>query len=166
MQVVFSIRTANFKLHVVTLKSICPWTFALDAAHYSRWLPVFVRDLEELPQRHPGVGLYAEFIQGRFTSNRTTSPFSSISDDQFHEQNNKMIKSDGRAIGIFDNESALIKWMVAGPDIARIITEFEDVASIGSQSTLHESHHEDTRGICAEGRKSVLRRLQAVKRIY
>ena len=145
MQVVFSIRTANFKLHVVTLKSICPWTFALDAVHYSRWLPVFVRDLEELPQRHPGVGLYAEFIQGRFTSNRTTSPFSSISDDQFHEQNNKMIKSDGRAIGIFDNESALIKWMVAGPDIARIITEFEDVASIGSQSTLQESHHEDTR---------------------
>src|SRR6218665_3211292 len=26
IQVVFSIRTANFKLHVVTLKSICPWT--------------------------------------------------------------------------------------------------------------------------------------------
>src|SRR6218665_2375511 len=143
MQVVFSIRTANFKLHVVTLKSICPWTFALDAVHYSCWLPVFVRDLEELPQRHPGV--YAEFIQGRFTSNRTTSPFSSMSDDQFHEQNNKMIKSDCGTIGIFDNESALTKWMVAVPDIARIITEFEDVASIGSQSTLHESHHEDTR---------------------
>src|SRR6218665_1676936 len=143
MQLVFSIRTVNFKLYVVTLKSICPWTFALDAVHYSRWLPVFVRDIEELPQRHPGV--YAEFIQGRFTSNRTTSPFSSMSDDQFHEQNNKIIKSDGGAIGIFDNESALIKWMVAGPDIARIITEFEDVASIGSQSTLQESHHEDTR---------------------
>lgn len=69
LQFIFSIRTANFKLFVATLKKICPWTFTLDALHYSRWLPIFVRDLEELPDRHPDI--YEEFLQGNFTSNRT-----------------------------------------------------------------------------------------------
>ena len=127
LQLVVSIRTANFKLFVVTLKRICPWSFALDAVHYSRWLPMFLRDLEELPERHPDV--YAEFLQRKFTSNRTTSSFSAMSDDQFHEQNNKKIKCDGGAIGILDNETALLKWMISGPEISRIITEFEDVRS-------------------------------------
>lgn len=143
LQFIFSIRTANFKLFVATLKNICPWTFALDAVHYSRWLPIFVRDLEELPDRHPA--LYEEFLHGNFTSNRTTAAFSSISDDQFHEQNNKMIKCDGGAKGIFDNETALLKWMVAGPDISRIITEFENVCDLHSVGRLEKLHHEDTR---------------------
>ena len=42
-------------------------------------------------------------------------------EDQAHEQNNKTIKIDGGAIGILDNATALIKWMIAGPEIARLL---------------------------------------------
>jgi len=44
-----------------------------------------------------------------FTSRRTDSTFSIISVEHLHEQNNKLIKSDGGAIGIFDNECVLLK---------------------------------------------------------
>ncbi|GBO42850.1 hypothetical protein AVEN_106499-1 [Araneus ventricosus] len=83
LKLVSSVRSANFKLFVVTLKKICPWTVTLDGVRYSRLLPVFVRDLEEIPNRHPDI--YSEFLGGRFTSNITTSAFLTISDNQFHE---------------------------------------------------------------------------------
>ena len=35
--------------------------------------------------------------------------------DQAHEQNNKLVKIDGGAIGILENQNALLKWAVAGP---------------------------------------------------
>lgn len=46
--------------------------------------------------------------------------FSSIPIDQAHEQNNACIKGDGGAVGLTDNPSALRRWMVAGPEVARV----------------------------------------------
>jgi len=56
---------------------------------------------------------------------KTNADFSAISDDQLHEQNNKAIKSEGEAIYVIHNEDALLKWMVADPEISRMIEEFE-----------------------------------------
>jgi hypothetical protein len=127
-QLVFSIRTSNFTMFVDTLTQLCPWTFALDAVHYSRWLPVFVRTLQDLPQKHPDI--HAEFLRGNFTSTKTARPFSAISDDQLHEHNNKVIKAECGAIGILDSENALLKWMVAGPKISSLIEEFEEKSNL------------------------------------
>ncbi|KAL5009701.1 hypothetical protein ScPMuIL_012006 [Solemya velum] len=44
--------------------------------------------------------------------------------DQAHKQMNDHIKGDGGIIGIKDNLSALIRWITAGPEVARIIEEF------------------------------------------
>jgi len=46
--------------------------------------------------------------------------------DQAHEQNNAAIKGDGGAVGLTDNPSALQRWMVAGPEVARLIREFQN----------------------------------------
>ena len=40
--------------------------------------------------------------------------------------------------------TALLKWMVAGPEIARMVNEFEETA-IPLADETHESHHEDTK---------------------
>ena len=60
---------------------------------------------------------------------------------QAHEQNNKLVKIDGGAIGILDNEEALLKWAVSSPIVSDILQhsgqyQFED------ESDFH--HHEDT----------------------
>jgi len=52
--------------------------------------------------------------------------FSSIPIDQAHEQNNACTKKDGGAVVLTDNFSALCRWMVAGPEVARPIEEFQD----------------------------------------
>ncbi|GBM42843.1 hypothetical protein AVEN_161601-1 [Araneus ventricosus] len=48
------------------------------------------------------------------------------------EQNNKKINGQRGAVGILDNETVLLKWMVSSPDISKIITEFEETPFIGS----------------------------------
>jgi len=128
-------------MYVDILAQLCPWTFALDAVHYSRWLPVFVRTLQDLPEKHPDI--HAEFLRGNFSSTKTAKPFSAISDDQLHEHNNKFIKGEGGAIGILDNENALLKWMVSGPRISSLIEEFEKKSFLKDEKDGGAKHHED-----------------------
>ena len=95
----------------------------MDHTHYARWIPVHLKDMAELPTLHPEVA--QAFMEGRFTVQKTKHVFSSMAMDHAHEQMNASIKGDGGAVGITENPSALMRWMVAGPEIARCIQEFE-----------------------------------------
>ena len=53
--------------------------------------------------------------------------FSSIGEDHAHEQNSKIIKRDGGAIGIFDHEKVLLEWAVCGPAIADTFQDLPDI---------------------------------------
>ena len=53
---------------------------------------------------------------------KTHSKFSYIPIDQGHEQNNDLVKSSGGAVGLTENPR---RWMVAGPEQARLLMEFE-----------------------------------------
>ena len=43
---------------------------------------------------------------------------------QAHEQNNEFINGNGGIIGIPENPGALLRWMVAGPELAKVVKEF------------------------------------------
>ena len=45
--------------------------------------------------------------------------------DQAHEQNNAIVKGLGGAVGLTQNPSAFRKWLLAGPEQARLIQAFE-----------------------------------------
>ena len=81
------------------------WFFALDHTNYVRWIPVHLRDLTELPTKHPDVA--REFKAGNLTIQKTNRVFSAIPIDQAHEQNNACSKRGGEAVGFTDNPSAL-----------------------------------------------------------
>ena len=42
--------------------------------------------------------------------------------DESHEQNNACVKEQGGAIGLTETPTALLRWMVAGPEMARVVT--------------------------------------------
>lgn len=69
--------------------------------------------------------LQVKFIAGHFTAKKTTHAFSAIAIDQAHEHKNANVKGDGGAVGLTENPSVLRRLMVAGPEVARVITEFE-----------------------------------------
>ena len=51
--------------------------------------------------------------------------FSAIRLDQTHEQNNKLIKDSGAAVGLTDKPCPLKCWMVSGPEQMRLLKEFQ-----------------------------------------
>ena len=136
-----SLRESNFTLYMDTLPELAAWFAALDHIHYARWLPVHIRDMVGIAEKHPDVA--AKFHAGHFTSKKTRHAFSAISLDQAHEQNNATVKGDGGAVGLTENPSALRRWMVAGPEVARVITEFETSQQL-RQRGEHTHHHEQT----------------------
>jgi len=93
-----------------------------------------------LKSLHPEI--HDEFTAGHFTVSKTGRKFSSISIDQAHEQLNALIKGDGGAIGLTDNDSALTRWTTAGPEVVRILQEFEgSVISATDDCQQHEQQH-------------------------
>lgn len=95
-----------------------------------------------LAEKHPEV--YQEFLSGSFTVKKTGRAFSSIAIDQAHEQNNASVKGDGGAVGLTQNPTALRRWMVSGPEMARLIEEFQ--ASMERPEKGPDlRHHEQTR---------------------
>ena len=131
-------RDKNFPLYVESLKALVPWFFALDHPNYSRWIPMHIRDMESLP---PSIS--EEFLQqGHWVISKTTNRFSSMPIDQAHKQNNESVKGAGGAVGLTENSSAFQKWMLAGPEQARLLQEFEKESL--SEETKRHLHHEES----------------------
>lgn len=128
LEFVRSTREGNFPLYIQIVGKLVPWMFALDLVNYSRWLPIHIRDLVNLKERHPSV--YVEFEQGKFVVQKSQHLFSKISMDQNHEQENEMIKGDGGAVGLTESPAALRRWMISGPEIARGVKEFESTYDV------------------------------------
>ena len=109
----------GFDMYVDSLGKIIPLMFALDHYHYARWMSFHVKDLLALNATCPAV--YDEFVRGNFVTQKSQYTFSALSHDQVHEQLNAIVKGDGGVIGITENEAALKRWMVTGPDVARLL---------------------------------------------
>ena len=72
--------------------------------------------------------------------------FSAIVIEHAHEQNNNVVKGDGGAVGLYQNPKALLRWMVAGPKLARVIGKVDinclDRSTVNTDTCL--THHEHT----------------------
>ena len=119
MMYVRSIREGNFKLFVSCLSDIIPSIFALDHIHYARWLTVHIAELLSLKAENRET--FESFVSGYFTTGKSRRTFSKLAIDQAHEQNNKLVKVDGGATGILENETTLLKRPVARPMICDML---------------------------------------------
>ena len=145
-----SLRQRSFAMYLDALTELVPWFHALDHTNYARWIPIHLRDMTELPTRHPEIATI--FDNGNFVVCKTGKAFSAIPIDQAHEQNNALIKGDGGAVGLTENPSALRRWMVAGPEVARVVEEFHSDQDHRFRST---KHHDQTPSVQAAFAKDV-----------
>lgn len=149
LQLARAFKEANFALYIYALIKIIPWMFALDQTNYARWLSVHFRDMCELPVQHQDV--FQRFCDGSFVVHKTERPFSSIALDHAHEQLNSEVKGEGGAVGLTESPAALGRWMVGGPEVARMTREFEDSAPAPKYQ-----HHKQTPATQATFAKDVL----------
>ena len=134
-----SIRVGDFDQCMKTLDEVADWAFILDHYHYARWLPVHVRDMLSLQNKHSD--LYKQFADGFFTIAKTHNPFSLIGFDHNHEQENKELQMHGGTLNLSD-ECVFTEWSVAGPEVTRVIAEFE--AGMTSSKDPIPKHHDQS----------------------
>ena len=85
-------------------------------------------------------------MKGHFTVKKTSHAFSNLAIDQAHEQNNAVVKDGGGAVGLTECPAALQRWMLIGPEMARVINDFE--RSVDSAlCTSDTRHHEQRPGV-------------------
>ena len=137
MVYVRAIREVNFLLYVEALSKIVPWFFSLNHTHYSRWVPIHLRDMMSLTRLH--LDAYTEFLKEKFVIKKSKSAFSAIAIDQAHEQNNVSVQGNGGAVGLTENAAALRRWMVCGPEMARLLQEFERTTE--KSESIDRRHH-------------------------
>ena len=154
-----SLREGNFQNYISSLKSIVPWFFALDHPNYARWLPIHLCDMVSLKERHPEI--HQAFEEGNFVVNKTANQFSGISLDHAHEQNNALVKGEGGVLGLTESPSALRRWTVGGPEVARMIVEFENAVQNEKVHTTSEKHHDATPAV----QRKFLKDVQALTQI-
>ena len=141
LSLVRAFREANFTLYCQALCALIPFFFANNNVNYARWLPVHLKDMLSLEHKHPDV--FQEFQCGKFVVFKSSRTFSAMAIDQAHEQANAVIKGEGGAIGVTEDPSALRRWMVAGPEVSRLATEFE-IVSEAKDANEKVRHHEQT----------------------
>ena len=73
---------------------------------------------------------------------KSSNTFSSIPIDQAHEQNNARVKGSGGAVGLTESPVAFRRWMVAGPETARVLQEFESQLKGETNVDEKNKHHE------------------------
>ncbi|KAK3745598.1 hypothetical protein QZH41_005838 [Actinostola sp. cb2023] len=99
--------------------------------------------MEGLEKVAPSVA--TEFKKGNFVVQKSHRQFSAIPIDQPHEQNNKIIKGDGGAIVLTKNSSQLLRWMVSGPEISRVVLESSQEIFTQFPRGPETRHHEQAR---------------------
>ena len=136
LEVVRACRMADLDNLVLALTAVMPYVLKLDHLNYSRNLPVFLRDLLNMKERHPQ--LYHELKEnGNFMGRKTKNKFSSMPIDQATEQAICWLKHSGGVIGNLDDPQTVRRHQVALPEMARICREFE-----GSDKDATDDHHE------------------------
>ena len=98
----------------------------MDVRSRSRELSVHVRDMATLHKSHPNV--YQKFTSRAFAVQKSKNAFSAI------------VKGEGGAVGLTENPSALRRWTIGGPEIARMVTEYEGQSA--PEKKQSPKHHE------------------------
>ena len=128
-------RERNFPLYLESLEALVCLFFSFDK--FSRWASVHLSDMKSL------TGTAKEDLSKNWVIQKTSHGYSAIPIDQPHEQEIAKVKGNGGVAGLTENPVALKRWIIAGPEKARLITEFERTCLPDVEPDSNYKHHEE-----------------------
>ena len=132
-----SLREGDFDLYVQVIDELCGWLFIFDQTHYSRWLPVHVKDMGQLQHKHPEV--LQEFRRGNCVVQKREKKFSLIPKDHSHEQTT----GSSKVLQVFDMPQTMDEHVMALSEQLQTLNDCEEVTDI--LTGFHNmGHHEET----------------------
>ncbi|XP_076158119.1 uncharacterized protein LOC143140875 [Alosa pseudoharengus] len=134
-------RVRNWPLTLNALEDLCPWLFAFGHTNYAHWMPVFLKDMANLPDTHPAV--HEAFMEGKFVVQRGDKKFSLMPLDQSQEHSIKFLKEDSGPKGLYAQQEEKEINELSKPEVLRAIDEFE-VACFSASSEKESLEHPES----------------------
>ena len=156
LQLVKASRTTDFSLYMSILwrRWCLGCMFALDLTNYSRWLPVHLHDMQELPIKHPDV--YVKFVDGFFCGPQDAKPILSDGTRPGTWAGECGRKGDGE---LLDWQEILAHWDVGWLQDQRLPELWLNLKTQQHPLQLHinnVNHHEQSYGYRTSFHKDIL----------
>jgi hypothetical protein len=128
-------REGDWSAHLMSSSKMLPYFFITNRTNYSRWMPVYILDMLELPAQ-----INSAFEKGEFSIRQTSGSFNGIWSNMGTEKTIiKDLKGSGGIVGITNQKSALVRWTLTRRFLASFSSAMNDRACITSTSnTSHE----------------------------
>ena len=138
-------RPGDWSLHLNATAGMMPYFCSMDRMNYSRWLPVYIADMNSLPEMHPVV--YEEFMNGNHAVSRFKQAFAQVWTDMALELSiNLDSKSKGGIIGISKKPCALERWFLTSHERTAITTALKKLCDLDdSESQILHKDCSDSR---------------------
>lgn len=137
-------RESNWKLHLEATTEMIPHFCSMDRVNYARWLPVYIMDMRQLPEKAPEV--YNEFMNGNHAVSRSSQSFNQVWTDMALEQSvNRDSKSIGGIIGITQRSGALEKWFLTAHERTATTSATKSMLVKGEESIKANTHKESSK---------------------
>ena len=148
-----AVRIADWKLHLQALEMFTKYFFAHDQINYARMvLPLYLAEMKALPDTDPQI--HAEFQDGNWAVNKNTQvPFCALGADNALEHINRSMKVTGGLVGITVDPSALTKFFLIAPELARLADQAKNMAGVSTKAK--EQNHKLTAAVKSREEKSI-----------
>lgn len=99
-------REGLWSMHIQSVCNMLPFFFITNRSNYSRWTPVYILDMLDIP-----VEIKAAFDAGEFAICQKTGIFNGVWSDMATEKTIiKDSKGNGGIVGLTRKKSALVRW--------------------------------------------------------
>ena len=134
-------RDGQWCLHLNSLKEMMPFICIYDHHNYTRWLPIYLADMMQLPETAPDV--YHEFMKGNFVVKRSNSTFNQVPSDQAIEFVNRESKALGGLVGITKVETAKKRWLLTLCDRTKMSCDCRSLVGVSRQEEVVSCRHKE-----------------------
>ena len=138
LQNIRSERDGLWSVHLSSSCSMLPYMFVTNRVNYSRWLPIYLLDMMNLPQ-----AVNSAFEKGQFSVRQKPGKFNGVWCDMATEKTViKDSKGCGGIVGITHRKSALIRWSLTRHILADFTSEMKTRSGCEQDKCIE---HEETK---------------------
>ena len=141
-------RAEDWQEHLGEVQNMLPFTVAAKHRNYMSCLPLYLRDMKELREKHPVV--YDNFTRGNFTVHRTQGRFNGTWTDMALEQTYNKEGKTSLLKRITQTPATREKYVKTAPFLTKISESVKDMAQL--RQTISHQHGESDRQVLDDQR--------------
>ena len=129
-------REGNWKLHLLSVRSMLPWHFANNRTNYCQYLSAYYVEMRDLSKTHPDV--HEHFLAGEFCVQRQEEHgFAQVECDITIEQTfNRDSKTKGGLTSFTQHKGAVHRWILPQPARAAIAKECKAMSGQSQEARI------------------------------